>query len=185
MIPIALQFKKELEWIVEFARGKKTILEIGLGAGGTLYQILQVADPEALVISLDMDQLPDAETMLSWAKPGQNLQLIKSDSHTSWVVDFITKHILNGRKIDLLVIDGDHSYEGVKTDYMNYSTLTEGLVLFHDIRGYSEGECEVERFWNELEGNKIEILTHENQTEAGLGVLIHGVTNNFHLQEKQ
>ena len=51
---------------------------------------------------------------------------------------------LSGRMIDLLFIDGDHSFQGVKTDYELYEPLTRHLIAFHDIFG------DVSRFWNEV-----------------------------------
>jgi predicted O-methyltransferase YrrM len=37
-------------------------------------------------------------------------------------------------KIDVLFIDGDHSYEGVKKDFELYSTLMseKGIIIIHD-----------------------------------------------------
>jgi predicted O-methyltransferase YrrM len=37
--------------------------------------------------------------------------------------------------VDLIFIDGDHSYEGVKQDFEIYAPLvrSDGLIAFHDI----------------------------------------------------
>jgi hypothetical protein len=53
---------------------------------------------------------------------------------------------LDERKINLLFIDGDHSYEGVKQDYTIYSPLVTDIIAFHDIR-HEKG---IYKFWDEL-----------------------------------
>ena len=42
---------------------------------------------------------------------------------------------LGGNPIDLLFIDGDHAYEGVKSDFLTYRHFVRegGVVAFHDI----------------------------------------------------
>lgn len=52
-------------------------------------------------------------------------------------------------KIDLLFLDGDHSYNGVKTDFSNYSPLVEsgGYIIFDD---YSPGHDGIIRFCDSI-----------------------------------
>jgi len=62
------------------------------------------------------------------------------------------KEKLNGRPINLLFIDGDHSYEGVKKDYEIYAPLVKNIIAFHDVVIYKNT---VAKFWYELvEENK-------------------------------
>jgi len=75
---------------------------------------------------------------------------VLGDSSSLETYDKLIK-LLKGRQIDLLFIDGNHTYEGVKKDYGLYAPLTKHLVAFHDV--YSETEPRalgVNHFWNEI-----------------------------------
>lgn len=55
-----------------------------------------------------------------------------------------------GRNVDLLFIDGDHSFDGVKDDYFMYSPLVKrGIVAVHDI-ACERKDVEVPLFWSNL-----------------------------------
>ncbi|GAH99526.1 unnamed protein product, partial [marine sediment metagenome] len=62
------------------------------------------------------------------------------------------KNILNGEKLHLLFIDGDHSYDCVKKDFELYSPLVKkgGVIAFHDIAYPTVG---VKIFWDEIKHN--------------------------------
>jgi predicted O-methyltransferase YrrM len=65
---------------------------------------------------------------------------------------------------DLIFIDGDHRYVGVKRDFELYSRLLSerGAVLFHDVdpeHKFKDGlGGQVRRFWDELEGGSKTVL---------------------------
>lgn len=69
------------------------------------------------------------------------------------------------KKIDILHIDGLHTFAAVKSDYDIWSTFCheESIILFHDVEWYS---ATVGVFFNSLNGYKL-IRTGS----AGLGVL--------------
>lgn len=57
-------------------------------------------------------------------------RFIKATSEDAYYDFFVRQEI----KIDLLFIDGDHSYEGVKKDFDLYSTILSdhGIIVLHD-----------------------------------------------------
>lgn len=139
-----------------------TILEIGTALGGTFYCWLHTAKPDALLVSVDLphgsyrSERGDPEKtpgrITEAAKPSQQVEFVRADSHDPATLARV-EELLDGREVDFLFIDGDHTYEGVKADFEMYAPLVrdEGLVGFHDIVTHKTSErCEVKRFWEEL-----------------------------------
>ena len=77
---------------------------------------------------------------------------------------------------DAILIDGDHRYEGVKADWMNYGTSAP-LVAFHDIVGHDQAEkvhgnkVEVPRLWAELKAEHEYVEFVDEGSAMGIGVL--------------
>ncbi len=181
-----LQIKEELIDFLKLVKGynPKIVLEIGSSMGGTFFLLSRVADGEGTLISIDLPcgywggGYPDWKIPLFrlFASKKQNVYLMKNNSHEPDTLKAL-KEILNGRKIDLLFIDGDHSYAGIKKDFEMYSPLVKkgGIIAFHDILPQPhELEIEVNKFWNEIKNYfpYLEFYKDKNQNWGGIGVLL-------------
>ena len=167
----------------EMPHKPKIAMEIGTADGGTLFLLAQMLREDGVLISLDLffgkfgGGYPPWKIPLykSFAAAKQHIHLIRSDSHLTATKERVIK-LLEGRKVDFLMIDGDHSYEGVKKDFELYSPLVRdrGIIAFHDIVcGPEENVGEVWRFWREIREQYAyrEILKDRNQNGGGLGLL--------------
>ena len=181
----AIQKRKELSpllWLVEELR-PAMVLEIGTQSGGTLYCWCRLADADATIVSIDLPQgkfgggytEERAQEMMSlFPTEGQQLHLLRADSHEPSTLEQL-KSILDGRQLDLLFIDGDHTYEGVRKDFEMYSPLAAegGAIVLHDILEHPVGTgCDVRRLWNELKDDYRHVeITAPPEDWGGIGVL--------------
>lgn len=159
-------------------------MEIGLGSGGTLALWAQLSPAKATIIGVDLT-LPEGieEYIRIKMKAGQNLQLLQGNSHSSETKEQALD-VLGNNRLDFLFIDGDHSYEGVKQDFEDYSPLVRpgGIVALHDIvpdysvrfgvktERYAGG---VSEFWREISSHfpHYEFIESIGQDGCGIGVL--------------
>ena len=130
-----LQVRDEMKWIVEKLEQvhPHTVVEIGVWHGGTMKYWDDVVD-NGLLIGVDMD--PHFEESIKKIREYSNnrLEFIYGNSYAPSTREKAVE-ILNGREVDFLFIDGDHSMAGVSGDFETYSPLVRegGLVGFHDL----------------------------------------------------
>jgi predicted O-methyltransferase YrrM len=165
---IAIEKKEATQKIAELyplirllkKRKIRTVVEIGTEQGGTLYTWCKIAQPDALIVSIDLPggpfgggyTLKDMRKFREYKRKNQKLFFLREDSHKQSTKLRIIK-ILDRMKIDLLFIDGDHRYAGIKKDFTMYSPLVKhnGLIVFHDILFHPKvPKCKVDRFWKEI-----------------------------------
>jgi len=166
-------------------RKLKFLAEIGTGRGGTFYLLSKVAQPDAMIITVDVNMPWWRKRLLeSCTDPRQTILVMKADSNKRDTVERFIE-LLQKDKLDLIFIDGNHSYKKVKQDFLNYSPLVRkgGLITFHDIvpdyrTRYgiqtSSYTGDVPKFWNEIkhEYRHFEIVNDPNQDGNGIGVLV-------------
>jgi cephalosporin hydroxylase len=172
----------------------KRIAEIGTATGGTLFMLTQVAAPDATIVSVDLpggklggasssvrNRYPHWRARLyrGFGRDGQSVHIIQADSHDPSTVEKVRRRLPEG-ELDFLLIDGDHSYEGVCRDFELYSTLAAdgGLVAFHDIVPSHPGghgdPGDVPAFWSEVRNHRpveAEFVEDPQWGSCGIGVI--------------
>ena len=165
----------------------KILVEIGTATGGTLFLFTRIADPEAMIISIDLPEGPYGKGYSKWKihlyksfiKDKQRIYCIRANSHESNTLKKI-EGILKNLKIDFLFLDGDHTYTGVKSDFDMYSPLVKrgGIIAFHDIVTHDRFHdpsttIEIDKFWKGIRDDyeNLEIIKDEKQGWAGIGII--------------
>jgi predicted O-methyltransferase YrrM len=185
---VTVMMHQKKEELIEFfnlikKEKPKTILEIGTSEGGTLFFFSKFATPDAKIITID---LPIIRNYASYSPAKipffklyksrkQKIHFIRKDSHQLSTVRKVKK-ILKKNKVDVLFIDGDHTYKGVKEDFENFSPFVKkhGLIAFHDIVEHPpESNCKVSEFWNEIKEKYEykELIASKNEQWAGIGLI--------------
>ena len=139
-----LQVPSEFERLVSVvaARSPRCVVEIGTAYGGTFFGLGWGASDDAVLVSVDLRHgefgggYPPWRGRLysSFRRASQRVFLIEGDSHEATTLAAVEAAVA-GRTIDLLFIDGDHTYDGVRADFETYSGLVTpgGMIGFHDI----------------------------------------------------
>lgn len=145
----ALQLRPELEAFVRFLtdRQPRTVLELGLFQGGTLYVWARAIDSTDRLVSVDQPVWNDrihtrrAEFYPTFASSA-NIDVVYGDSHAERTYEEVADHFEEG--VDFLFVDGDHTYDGVEEDFTTYRQLVadDGVIAFHDIKRHARNRGE-------------------------------------------
>ena len=182
------QEKDEILGLTEFLLNEKphNIMEIGSKYGGTFHIFSSMAT--GIKISLDLpggihggwalNEHPYLGNIVEqrnqyFEDNFDDVYMIMADSHTESALNTVEHYLVN-EELDFLMIDGDHTYEGVKQDYEMYKHLVKdgGWIGFHDVNDtehHRKMNVYVGKLWEELEGEKIEF--NENTHWAGIGII--------------
>lgn len=196
IIEIIMRFSKlspsqkttEIEFLMDLIKENQltNICEIGSYKGGSLFLFCQAAGINARLISVDIEYpLEKMVLFKKFARNGQEIKCIKANSQELSTVKKI-RRALKGREIDLLFIDGDHSFYGVMNDFILYSPLVRigRFIAFHDIHPDSflkfgkrtiANVGEVPIFWEAIKKagySTFEKIEDPDQDGKGIGVII-------------
>lgn len=136
----------------------KVVVEIGLYGGGNLKLLsMLVTDSNGLVVGMEYDWTHWDQRKWEISESICPVKLIDGDTHHKETLVKL-KEILNGRQIDVLFIDGDHTCAGCLMDYDTYSPLVRkgGIIGIHDLKDGGDpgqnkaGEFNVKGAWDRI-----------------------------------
>lgn len=168
----------------------RRILEVGTARGGTLFLFCQNAAPDATLVSIDLPLgingggYPEWKSPIykSFAQPDQTVVLLRGDSHSDAMKEELVRK-LGPEPFDLIMIDADHRYEGVKRDFELYGPLVanDGVIVMHDILpNIFDAEIQVDGFWQDVKARYDTEEIVENPQQGCMGI---GLVRNFHARD--
>jgi predicted O-methyltransferase YrrM len=174
----AVQVESELRALISLIKekGVKSYLEVGVGRGDTFHEIVSALPKGSLAVVVDLpaskwgfkDSKPYLEKAIEdLIRKGYDVRVFLGKSGDIGIIN----QVASLAPFDLVFIDADHTYKGVKADFKNYSTMGN-IVALHDIAEISH-ECEVHRFWDDIKTkNDLELV--ERPGSYGIGVIFAG-----------
>lgn len=146
--------------LVDMEPSPRVMVEIGCDAGGTLWAWKQIGIPRVIGIEYPDEHSDDNPWGTDNPLVDHGAEILRADSHADQTrVDL--QDMLGGEPIDVLFIDGDHTFEGVRQDYLMYAPMVanEGLIAMHDISPHPHHPgVGVQKLWQKIGGDKEEIL---------------------------
>ena len=146
----------------------ENFMEIGTDQGGT-FAIWSKLSKDGIRISVDLPhgnfgrEDYDVTKRDNYLRTlGSNVTMIHGSSHDEKIKKEVSE-IIGDNKLDFLFIDGDHTYEGVKQDFLMYKEFVRegGWIGFHDIIDsdhHRGANCRVDLLWDELKGEKVSFI---------------------------
>ena len=179
------QIRSEIIGFLRFARGgaPRTVVEIGTAEGGTNFLLSAILPTVTKKISVDLF-VQNTRLLRAFVRPDCQQVFVQGSSSAPATVATVRRE-LAGAAIDVLFIDGDHTYAGAKADFERYTPLVRpgGLVVFHDImpdfktrhgRQTSSWAGDVPRLWADLRphfAETFEFVADREQDGLGIGVI--------------
>lgn len=143
-------------------------LNIGIGKGGSFLVETYIQNNLKKSVAVDnssywqQHQRESIEEKIEWLKNNTSIFIEFHDTDSG-------SYLRNCQdKFDIIFIDGDHSYDGVKSDYLGSLPLLRenGYLVFHDIN--SVGCPGVVQLWDEIKHDSCLEFTHLNT--CGIGI---------------
>jgi hypothetical protein len=174
------QFAKYIDFIRTYPI--KTYVEIGVAAGGTFiftHEFLRKRNTEIKSYAVDIADIGKTVDCSKTPFDGILHKYIMERDECEFVhgTSYDLKQKYPSMEIYLLLIDGDHTYQGVKDDFDTLSGMSK-IIVFHDI---VSSVCPgVQQFWDEIKDKyqgRVYEFTDQYDTVSGsylgIGILLN------------
>lgn len=141
--PVLAQHTAEEHAALErWATGRKSIVEIGVAEGVSAIALSQRMATDGTLYLIDPFHLSRIRIFNFTKRVAHRAVGSVSRGKKVWIQSFSSEASLSwNTPIDLLLIDGDHTEEGVRRDWAEWSdfVVPGGIVIFHDARLFESG----------------------------------------------
>jgi len=147
------EFLSFCSYVIERIKSPRRVIEVGTANGGTLFLFTRIMDVGSIIVSVDIHKFSNPRIQLYQSFDEEKIIKIVRANTFDETTPMIVYDALGKVQADVLFIDANHTYAGVKNDFDKFSPLVRkgGLIAFHDInpdRGNG-----VPNFWENLKGN--------------------------------
>jgi predicted O-methyltransferase YrrM len=128
----------ETECLVEYARNKRRLAEIGVWEGGTTKMLRRVMAPDGVLFAID--PFPGGRAGLSYQRPIAHGEVRRIRNGTVvWLRTTGAQAVSDPRvaaaPFDFIFIDSDHTFEGLEADWQAWTPLASDIIALHDVIG--------------------------------------------------
>jgi hypothetical protein len=132
----------EHEALQRWARGRTTLVEIGVAEGVSAMALRAAMSPESTLYLIDPFHLSRLPRLNFTRRAAHKAVESYPQGRVVWLEKFSHEVVEGWREpIDLLLIDGDHSESEVRRDWNEWNRFVRpgGVVVFHDARVFDGG----------------------------------------------
>jgi predicted O-methyltransferase YrrM len=140
--PIAQHTAAEHRALEKHARGRKSLVEIGVAEGASAVALRTTMQPEGTLYLVDPFHLSRVRALNFLRRAAKRTVCTKFSPTIVWIEAFSHEAIVEWEKpIDFLLIDGDHREEAVEQDWNDWHphVMENGIIAFHDARVFPGG----------------------------------------------
>lgn len=155
----------------------RVVVEIGCDAGGTLYA-WRAMFPEAAVFGVTLGDNGPHTGGQGYPLVDHGATVLVGDSRDRATLQRL-KDQLGRRPVDVLFIDGDHTAEGVASDWQMYAPLVRqgGVTIFHDVANDSPMTAGSVAVWEQMKaeaerfGEPVIEVVSKTHRPVGFGIV--------------
>jgi Methyltransferase domain len=128
--------------IKKWATGRSSLVEIGVAEGVSALAMREAMNENATLYLIDPFHLSRFPALNFVKRTARRAVASCSRGNVVWIDKFSHDAVRTwNAKVDLLMIDGDHSERGVQRDWDEWSrfVMPGGIVIFHDARIFEGG----------------------------------------------
>jgi len=140
--PIAQHTLAEHQAMERFARGCRSVVEIGVAEGASAVALRTAMDPAGTLYLVDPFHLSRVPMLNFLRRAARRAVSRKAGAQAVWIEEFSHAAVRQwSRPIDFLLIDGDHRESAVEQDWADWSphVAEKGVAVFHDARLFANG----------------------------------------------